>query len=92
MLLADPITYRRVIAQVAAPALVVHGADDRLVSARSALHLARARPDWSVTVLPRVGHIAQLEAPQQVASLIKRWLGGVALESSMSEPSEMPER
>lgn len=82
MLLADPVTYRRVIAQVAAPALVVHGADDRLVSARSALHLARSRPDWSVNVLPGVGHIAQLEAPQQVASLIKQWLG--ALESSTS--------
>jgi pimeloyl-ACP methyl ester carboxylesterase len=73
-LLADPGRYRRVIARVPAPALVVHGADDRLVSARSALHLARSRPDWSIKVLAGVGHVPQLEAPRQVASLIKQWL------------------
>lgn len=84
MLLADPLTYRRAIAQVTAPALVVHGADDRLVSTRSAFHLARSRPDRSVNVLPGVGHVAQLEAPQQVAVLIKQWLGDAVLESSAS--------
>lgn len=83
--LVDPVTYRRVIAQVAAPALVVHGADDRLVSARSAEHLAKSRPDWSVNVLPDVGHIAQLEAPQQVAALIRQWLGEAVSRSSASE-------
>jgi pimeloyl-ACP methyl ester carboxylesterase len=92
MLLADPVTYRRMIAQVAAPALVVHGADDRLVSARSALHLARSRPDWSVNVLPEVGHIAQLEAPHQVAALIKRWLGDGASKSAGPEGVEASER
>jgi pimeloyl-ACP methyl ester carboxylesterase len=83
---------RRAFAQVAAPALVVHGAYDRLVSARSGLHLARSRPDWSVNVLPGIGHIAQLEAPQRVASLITEWLGEAVVESSMSEEPEVLER
>jgi pimeloyl-ACP methyl ester carboxylesterase len=73
-LMTDPIGYRRVIRRVGTPVLVVHGGADRLVSAESARHLARLRPEWSVSVLPGVGHVAQLETPQAVAGLIEQWL------------------
>jgi pimeloyl-ACP methyl ester carboxylesterase len=73
-LLADPIRYRRVIRRVGAPVLVVHGGADRLVSPESAHHLSQLRPDWAVSVLPGIGHVAQLETPQTVAGLIERWL------------------
>lgn len=73
-LLAAPAGYRRVIRRVDAPVLVVHGAADRLVSAESARHLSRLRPDWAVNVLPGIGHVAQLETPQTVAELIEQWL------------------
>jgi pimeloyl-ACP methyl ester carboxylesterase len=73
-LLASRGEYERIIRYVDVPVLVIHGADDPLVSAKSAHHLARTRPDWAVHVLPEVGHVPMLEAPRQVAHLVRRWL------------------
>ncbi|HSK91187.1 MAG TPA: alpha/beta hydrolase [Euzebyales bacterium] len=78
LLLAEPGRYRHVIRRVRVPTLVVHGSDDRLVSARCADHLTRLRPDWAVTVLPQVGHVAQLEAPRAVTAAVERWMFAVA--------------
>ena len=73
-LLSDPFAYVDIIRDVEAPALMLHGAQDRLVSAESAEHLRRLRPDWSIDVLHDVGHLAQLETPTAVADRIERWL------------------
>lgn len=73
-LLMTPGAYERIIRAVTAPALVLHGAEDRLVSARSAVALRTLRPDWTVRVLDGVGHVPQLEAAPTVVDEVVRWL------------------
>lgn len=66
--------YRRAIRSVVAPTLVVHGDRDRLVSVRAALAVAARRPDWTMRVLPDVGHVPQLEAVDAVVAAIDEWM------------------
>lgn len=74
MVLARPARYRRVIRAVEVPVLLIHGEEDRLVPAAAARQVAKLRPDWTVELLPRVGHVPQIEVPDQVAERINRWL------------------
>ncbi|QGK72050.1 alpha/beta fold hydrolase [Allosaccharopolyspora coralli] len=54
--------------QVQAPALVVWGTDDRLVSVRKAPRTARQLRRGRLLVLPRTGHVAQMERPRLLAA------------------------
>jgi pimeloyl-ACP methyl ester carboxylesterase len=67
--------YRRAIASVACPVLMLHGTRDRLVPIAVARAAARANPAWTVIEIPGVGHVPQLEAPHDTASAIIGWLG-----------------
>ena len=69
-------SYRRAIDAVRCPVLVLHGLLDRLVPVAAVRAAARAHPAWSLVVLPGVGHVPQLEAPQVCATEIGEWLGG----------------
>jgi len=60
----------RLAARVQAPTLVIGGLDDRLVDARVPAQVARVIPDSRLLVLPRVGHVAQMEVPRLVARAI----------------------
>jgi pimeloyl-ACP methyl ester carboxylesterase len=76
---AGPVTgrrYRRGLASVTCPVLLLHGDRDRLVPLRWARAAARAHPAWSLVVLPGVGHVPQLEVPAETAAAITGWLGG----------------
>jgi pimeloyl-ACP methyl ester carboxylesterase len=57
----------RVAAEVAHPALVVWGSQDRLVGVCKAPRTVRALPRGRLLVLPRTGHVPQLERPIPVA-------------------------
>ena len=61
--------------KVRAPVLLLHGEKDRLVSVHSAREAAARNPGWRLEVLPDVGHVPQLEAPEAVADLMLDWLG-----------------
>ncbi len=67
--------YRRGVRSVSCPVLVVHGERDRLVPVSAARGAARAYPNWSLAELPDVGHVPQLEAPQETAAAVTEWLG-----------------
>jgi pimeloyl-ACP methyl ester carboxylesterase len=67
--------YRRGLGSVRCPVLLVHGSRDRLVPLGVARTAARSHPSWSLTVLPGVGHVPQLEAPADTAAAITAWLG-----------------
>ena len=67
--------YRRAVASVRCPVLLLHGERDRLVPVSVARGAARAHPSWSLVVLPDVGHVPQLEAPRETAEAIAGWLG-----------------
>lgn len=70
-----PRAYSEILRRVAAPTLVVHGERDRLVSVVSARAVAR-RPGWSLEVLPDVGHLPMLEAPERFSVAVEGWLDG----------------
>lgn len=55
---------------VRAPALVVWGARDRVISVRKAPRTARTLPAGRLLVLPRTGHTAQMERPVTVARAV----------------------
>jgi pimeloyl-ACP methyl ester carboxylesterase len=67
--------YRRRIATVTCPVLLIHGTEDRLVPVAAARAAARANPAWSVREFPGVGHVPQLEVPRQTADAVLAWLG-----------------
>jgi pimeloyl-ACP methyl ester carboxylesterase len=67
--------YRQTVRAVACPVLLLHGAADRLVPVAAARSAARACPAWTLEVLPGIGHVPQLEAPDQCAEIIGGWLG-----------------
>jgi pimeloyl-ACP methyl ester carboxylesterase len=62
-------------ARVTAPTLVLYGQHDRLVDPRAAGRAAHMFSDARIVVLPRTGHIAQMERPGLVAAEIGILLG-----------------
>ena len=66
--------YRRAVDSVRCPVLILHGTLDRLIPVATARMVARAHPDWALVVLPGVGHVPQLEVPQDCATEIREWL------------------
>lgn len=53
--------------RITAPTLVIWGTEDRLVSVRKAARTAAALRNGRLLVLPRCGHVAQMECPEPVA-------------------------
>lgn len=66
--------FDRLVAEVRAPTLIVHGEADRLVPVASSRRLGRLRPDWGLEVLADVGHIAMLEVPATLTAIVVEWM------------------
>jgi len=60
--------------KVSAPALILHGSNDRLVNPVMAGKAARAFATARVMILPGVGHVAMMERPEMVASEVRGFL------------------
>jgi pimeloyl-ACP methyl ester carboxylesterase len=71
---AGPKTLWRDAARIAAPALILHGSHDRLVSPMMAAKAARTFRHARVSVLTGVGHVAMMERPAVVAAEIRAFL------------------
>jgi pimeloyl-ACP methyl ester carboxylesterase len=69
-----PSRMRDLIHRVTQPVLLVHGTEDRLVSAGSARWAATQRPDWHFVELDGIGHIPMIEAPDAFVALVVDWL------------------
>jgi pimeloyl-ACP methyl ester carboxylesterase len=67
-------SYRRAIRDLDCPVLIVHGQRDRLVPVSIARMAVKAHPAWTLAELPDIGHVPQLEAPDETAAAIKTWL------------------
>jgi pimeloyl-ACP methyl ester carboxylesterase len=61
---------RALLARITIPALVVHGADDKIVTVESAEGVARAIAGARFEVLPGAGHIPQLEQAERFNALL----------------------
>jgi pimeloyl-ACP methyl ester carboxylesterase len=56
------------------PALVVRGVEDTLIPGEEAAALVSALPESTFVELPEAGHLAPLEAPEEVAAALRDWL------------------
>ena len=72
----------RQVARVQAPALVVWGVRDRLVSVRLATRTAETLPHGRLLVLSGVGHVAQTERPDLVARAVLPLITGYDADES----------
>jgi|HubBroStandDraft_6_1064221.scaffolds.fasta_scaffold97325_2 pimeloyl-ACP methyl ester carboxylesterase len=73
-----PQTLWRDAAQITAQVLAIYGSHDRLVDPRMAARAARTFRYARVLVLPRTGHVAQMEHPGQVASEMRIMMSAAA--------------
>ena len=78
---ADPPRLEAMVRAVKAPAMVLHGALDRVVSPRSAHRLSELQPGWALRMIEGVGHNPNCEVPDHSARLILDWIDGVTTES-----------
>jgi pimeloyl-ACP methyl ester carboxylesterase len=74
--------YWSAMRSIRAPVLLMNGARDRLVPLRSAREAAMRNPAWRFHVFPEVGHVPQLEVPDEVAALVLDWLGTAGARSA----------
>ena len=65
-------------ARITAPTLVIYGSHDRLVDPRNAGRATHAFRNAKIVVLPRTGHVAQMERPGLVAAEIGTLVAGEA--------------
>lgn len=72
--LADRGRYAAMQRSIAAPVLLIHGDQDRLVPLAAARAAAAANPRWQFEVAHGVGHVPQLEVPEWTAEQILGWL------------------
>ena len=61
-------------ASIAAPTLVIAGEVDELIPAAATLGMARLIPDARSATLEGVGHVASLQAPGQLAELVRGFI------------------
>ncbi len=73
-------------ARVTAPALVIYGSHDKIVDPRMAGRAARSFPRSRVVVLPRTGHVAQMERPEAVAAEFRHMVTGRDQSYDLREP------
>jgi pimeloyl-ACP methyl ester carboxylesterase len=66
--------FRRTLAAIECPVLLVHGTEDAIVSPASAEWAKRQRPEWRLELLDGVGHVPQLEAPERFGDLVEDFL------------------
>lgn len=74
--------YHQMLRQVLAPALLIHGARDRLVPLAAAYETIGVRPDWTLEVFDDIGHTPQLEAPERFVETVGRWLSDLDVMSA----------
>jgi len=74
MLWHDPSRFWEALDRAATPALVLEGELDRLVLVGAAREIARRRPDWTLRVMPGIGHVPMMEDPAGVVEAVTNWL------------------
>jgi pimeloyl-ACP methyl ester carboxylesterase len=62
------------LGQIAAPALVIVGAEDRLTPVKYSEYLARNIPRAQLVVIEHAGHMVMLEQPEAVSIAVQEWL------------------
>jgi len=91
MLWHDPSRFWEALDRAATPALVLEGELDRLVLVGAAREIVRRRPDWTLRVMPGIGHVPMMEDPAGVVEAVTNWLeeqGFLEATAAASRPSK----
>lgn len=72
--LGRPRWYRRRLASITAPVMLLTGDRDRLVPQGGAQRIAARHPEWKLVTYPDVGHVPQLEVPEDVVRSVLDWI------------------
>lgn len=70
----NPERGRLLLEDVKCPVIAIHGRRDRFVPSSFAWAATEAHPEWWVRVLPDVGHVPQMEAPDRWIAAVESWL------------------
>jgi pimeloyl-ACP methyl ester carboxylesterase len=73
-ILVDPRRYRKAMASISVPVLLVQGDKDRLVPVAATRDISRRHPAWCYLELAGVGHVPQLQVPERLATEVVEWL------------------
>lgn len=84
--LARAWTYRAAMSSISVPVLLVHGDRDQLVPVTAARATARHHPAWRYVELAAVGHLPQLQVPDELARHILDWLDGLPTRDDPAAP------
>ncbi len=79
------------ITEIAAPALLLWGAEDKLIYASAATTFAERMPNAQIVVLENVGHLPMEEAPAASANAVRRFLEGFQPEAVDTLKLEQPQ-
>ena len=71
---ARRVRFLRMIQSIEAPALVIQGLSDHIVSPTAVEWLILLRPDWHLVQMEDTGHTPQLDAPLRTLEIVKPWL------------------
>jgi pimeloyl-ACP methyl ester carboxylesterase len=71
---ARPKGYRRLVASIRTPSLVIHGGRDRLIPVGAAREAVEGHENWELVVFDDVGHLPMIEAPERWLGEVERWL------------------
>ncbi|HEX6349118.1 MAG TPA: alpha/beta hydrolase [Candidatus Dormibacteraeota bacterium] len=66
--------FDRLVREVRAPALILHGTRDKLVPTSVVNRFRRLRPEWPLVELPGLGHMPQVEDARGFVTTVRRWL------------------
>jgi pimeloyl-ACP methyl ester carboxylesterase len=59
------------------PTIVVCGAEDKMTPVRFSQHLVDNIPDAHLEILPDAGHMVMLEKPEEVAEVLRAFMGDI---------------
>jgi pimeloyl-ACP methyl ester carboxylesterase len=71
--------YRKLVKSIKAPTLLMHGTYDQLVPYPAGVWLSLNRRDWRFRPMEGIGHMVQMEDPEQVLSTVAEWLAAPAI-------------
>lgn len=71
--------YYEMMRSISCPTLLLHGRQDRLVPVGAAENAAKLCPEWNVDLIPDMGHVPMMEAPQRFVDSVACWLEATGL-------------